>query len=382
MRQKKQANLSTEIFLLLVQGSLRSIPFNAILAILLGIDFIYNQVPVRLVVLWLIFFSGLILIRWLVCRFLIKKEYYLQKYTRAFAVFYLFAFLMGITWGLSYFIFLPYFTSSDEALFIVVLGGLAAGSIASMSMCMPAYYAYVIPMFVPLIIYNVYLWRFHNAILAIMYALFLLMIFLTAQFNSRLLLMTSKLNKEKDQLIEELTETNLKLQESIAEVRTMSITDSLTNIFNRRYFDMILSKELSRAKRGNYDINLVFIDIDNFKWINDNFGHPSGDEFLIYVAEILRSLIRRASDIIFRLGGDEFAAILSMPTSDVVLYCSRIQSAFDKNNKYKNVTLSMGILALKPSHVTDYQSIINAADHSLYEAKKSGKNKNIFNALE
>ncbi|RUR09237.1 diguanylate cyclase [Legionella sp. km772] len=247
---------------------------------------------------------------------------------------------------------------------------------------MPAYYAYVFPMFLPLILYNLYLMQVNNLILALMYALFLLMVFLVAQFNARLLLMTSKLNKEKDQLIEQLTETNLKLSRSIEEVRTMSITDSLTNIFNRRYFDMILGKELSRAKRGNYDINLVFIDIDNFKWINDNFGHPSGDEFLIYVADILNSLIRRASDIIFRLGGDEFAVILSMPSNEVAVFCSRIQAAFDKNNKYKNVTLSMGIVALKPSHVTDSQSIISAADHSLYEAKKSGKNKIILNSLE
>ncbi|WP_233586602.1 GGDEF domain-containing protein [Legionella sp. km772] len=289
---------------------------------------------------------------------------------------------MGATWGLSYFIFLPYFNGITDSLYILVLGGLAAGSIASMSMCMPAYYAYVFPMFLPLILYNLYLMQVNNLILALMYALFLLMVFLVAQFNARLLLMTSKLNKEKDQLIEQLTETNLKLSRSIEEVRTMSITDSLTNIFNRRYFDMILGKELSRAKRGNYDINLVFIDIDNFKWINDNFGHPSGDEFLIYVADILNSLIRRASDIIFRLGGDEFAVILSMPSNEVAVFCSRIQAAFDKNNKYKNVTLSMGIVALKPSHVTDSQSIISAADHSLYEAKKSGKNKIILNSLE
>ncbi|RUR12280.1 hypothetical protein [Legionella sp. km772] len=75
MRQEKHPNLSMEVFLLLVQGSLRSIPFNAVLALLLGVDFIYNRVPSRLVTLWLIFFSTLILIRWLVCSFLINSCY-------------------------------------------------------------------------------------------------------------------------------------------------------------------------------------------------------------------------------------------------------------------------------------------------------------------
>lgn len=382
MRQKKQASLNAEVFLLLVQGSLRSIPFNAIVAFILGLNFIYNQVPSRLVLSWLLFFGLLISVRWCVCRFLLTKKYYLSEYIKAFTIFYGFVLLTGATWGLSYFIFLSHIDAVTSDLYVLVLGGLATGSIASMSMCMSAYYAYVIPMFAPIIAYNISLMTSHNLLLALLYSLFLLMIFIAARFNARLILETYKLSNEKDRLIKQLTETNLKLNESIEEVRTMSITDSLTNIFNRRYFDMILGKELSRAKRGNYDINLVFIDIDNFKWINDNFGHPRGDEFLIYVADILQRLVRRSSDIIFRIGGDEFAVILSMPTNEVAVFCAKIQAEFDKNNKYDNVTLSMGIVTLKPSHVTDSQSIISAADHSLYEAKKSGKNKIILNSLE
>lgn len=374
MMQKKQSSFSIEIFLLLVEGALRSIPFNAAIALLLGLDFLYNKVPASLIALWLLAIISLVFIRWICCHLLIKSEYFRLKYRSSFTIFYVLTFLMGITWGGSYFIFLPYFNNTNEAVFIVVLGGLAAGALVSMSMCLPAYYAYVIPMFLPIIIYNFYLAEFDKIILAIMYLLFVLMVFLTAKVNARLLSVTSKLNKEKDTLINQLMESNLKLEQSIKEARTLSITDALTGLFNRRYFDMVLSKELNRAKRGNYTVNLVFMDIDNFKYINDNFGHPCGDEFLIYVADALKSSIRRAGDFIFRLGGDEFAAILPMPAEEVVCFCSMVQERFNGQSKYKNVTLSMGIVSMLSSQISDYEFIIHAADHVLYQAKKSGKN--------
>ena len=377
MKQKQQSNLSAEVFLLLVEGALRSIPFNAALAMLLALDFIYNQISLQLVIIWLYLVVALSVTRWLCCKFLITKEYFRIEYRKAFAVFYIFTFLMGSAWSISYFVFLPYINLNTEAIFIVVLGGLSAGSLATMSMCLPAYYAFVVPMFLPIIAYNLFLGEFDKFVLALMYSLFVLMMFLAAQVNARLFLLTSKLNKEKDSLINQLTATNAKLGESIQEVRAMSVTDSLTNLFNRRYFDMTFSKELSRAKRGNYPINLVLIDIDNFKYVNDNFGHPIGDEFLIGLADLLRKSIRRAGDVLFRLGGDEFAIILPMPVKEVVSFCAHIQEAYNQDSRYENVTLSMGIISMLPSHISDLQSIITAADNALYKAKNSGKNKSV-----
>jgi diguanylate cyclase (GGDEF)-like protein len=381
MKHILQASLNIEVFSLLVQGALRSIPFNAALAVLLALDCLYNNLSANVVISWLLIIVALSIIRWVGCALLIRKEYFRLHYRLSFSLFYILNILMGGAWSVSYFIFTPYFNQVNEALFIVVLGGLAAGSLVTMSMCLPAYYAYIVPMFFPIIIYNFYLVNFDKFILGAMYSLFVLMIFLTAQVNSRLLMLTNKLNKEKDSLIEQLTQTNSKLELSIQEVREMSITDSLTNLFNRRYFDMIFSKELSRAKRGHYPINLVFMDIDNFKYINDSFGHPAGDQFLIYVAEVLRSMIRRASDVVFRLGGDEFAAILPMPVEEVNEFCMKIKDAFNQNNGYKNVTLSMGIISMPPTHISEYQSIITAADNALYQAKRAGKNKIIARSL-
>lgn len=381
MRKKKQSNRNIQAFSLLVRGVLHAIPFNAALAFLLGLDFIYSQVPQALVLTWLFAIISLSIIRWVSCFVLLKYEYFKTHYSVSFALFYFFTFLMGASWAGSYFVFLPYLSAGYEGIFIVVLGGLAAGAMASMSISVSVYSVYILSMFVPLIAYNFYLAGFDKTILAIMYLLFLTILFLNAKANARLLLMTSKLSKEKDKLIDELKETNLRLEQSIEEVRAMSITDSLTDLFNRRYFDMVFSKELSRAKRGGYTVNLIFMDIDNFKSVNDTYGHPAGDELLIYLADTLRKIIRRASDTLFRLGGDEFAAIVSMPAADVPPFCAIVQDAFNKSNKYEQTSLSIGIISMPPTQLFDYDSIITEADNLLYQAKKSGKNKIVSKIL-
>lgn len=375
MKQKNQSSLEKEGFLLLLEGSLSSILFNIVLALLLGIDFFYNQVPLLLIGIW---FSVVLLLsvgRWLNSLFTIKNKSYITNPKTSLIRFLTLTFLMGLTWGSSYFIFLPYINPMHETIFMLILGGMSAGAIASLSIYLPAYYAYVSPMILPIIIYNFYLFQVDRSVLATIYLLFMVMVFLTARTSSHLLYIALRLGREKDVLINELTLMNLKLEKSVEEVRTMSITDSLTGLFNRRYFDMIFSNELGRAKRDKYPISLVFIDIDNFKYINDTFGHPTGDEFLIYVANSLKESLKRANDMLFRLGGDEFAAILAnMPVDDVVNFCALIQDLFNKKNRYKNVTLSMGIICISSIKTVDQQSIVTAADKILYQAKQAGKN--------
>ncbi|HHT9889751.1 TPA: GGDEF domain-containing protein [Legionella pneumophila] len=248
---------------------------------------------------------------------------------------------------MSYFIFSPYLNDTSEFIFVFILGGLSTGAIASLSIYLPAYYAYVLPMNFPIIAYNLYLFQFDKAIFAVMYSLFLIIVLLTARLNSKLL----------------------------SKVRVLSITDSLTGLFNRRHFDVVFRNELSRAKRNKYPISLVFIDIDNFKYINDTFGHSVGDSFLIHVSNILKQTLRRSSDSLFRIGGDEYAAILiNMPPSEAITVCALLQEQFNKKNQYKNVSLSMGVISIDSIRVIDQQSAITAADKTLYQAKKAGKN--------
>ena len=375
MALKKESSLATEAYLLLFEGSLSSIPFNGLAAAFIGIDFIYNQVPVKIVSIWFCLIFSISVGRWIYSKIVIKKGYGTINPSTSLGIFLFFTGLMGVAWGGSYIFYFPYLNGTLEEVFIIVLGGLSAGAVASLAIYLPAYYCFVFPMYFPVIAYNLYLFAYDRVLLALMCTLFIAMILMAARISSRLLHTNIRLGNEKDVLINELTLTNLKLEKSIDEVRTMSITDSLTGLFNRRYFDMIFNNELNRAKRDKYTVNLVFIDIDNFKSINDTFGHPAGDELLIYVGNLLKQSLRRPNDTVFRLGGDEFAAILANISSvDVLKFCAVIQQLFNQNNKYKNVTLSMGIICISSMNVMDTQAIITAADRILYQAKKAGKN--------
>lgn len=348
MHQQQRSSLELEAFLSLLESSLRTIPFNILAVIVLALGFIYiNEVPIKLVIICFFLISILSVTRWVTSKIIISKELYNIKRNQSLIVFLQLNFFMGLSWSLSYFIFVPYLNNTNELIFILILGGLSTGAIASLSIYLPAYYAYVLPMNLPIIAYNLYLFQFDKIVLALIYSLFLIIMLLTARLNSKLLF----------------------------KVRTLSITDSLTGLYNRRHFEMVLSNELSRAKRNNHPISLVFIDIDNFKYINDTFGHSVGDDCLIQVAKILKQTLRRSSDSMFRIGGDEYAAILiNMPPNEVTEFCVAIQEHFNKKNQYKNISLSMGVISIGSLQVIDKQSVITAADKTLYQAKKAGKN--------
>ena len=154
MKLKDQSSLETKGFLLLLKGSLSSIPFNVVLATILGVDFIFNQVPVMVVGFWLAAIFLVSSVRWFNSHVVIKQEYYLTRFNASLWCFLSLTFLMGLVWGASYFIFLPYVNHLHEAIIMLVLGGMSAGAIASLSVYLPAYFAYVLPMFLPVIIYN------------------------------------------------------------------------------------------------------------------------------------------------------------------------------------------------------------------------------------
>lgn len=377
-----QPHLHDESVVLLFESSLKSIPFNVILALFMTASLLYNKVPLILVSSW---FAAVVIVaamRLAYSKYVIRHGYEKTKIKQQLALFLVMTILTGLVWSACYFIFRSHINGVHEAIVMLVLGGMSAGAIASLSVYLPAYYAYILPMFLPIIVYNAYSMEFDRIILATMYLLFVTMLMITAKINSRLLHKTFELSEEKDALIKELTVSNHKLEKSIEEIKLMSITDSLTGLYNRRYFDSTLKNEISRAKRNSQTLNLILIDVDNFKYINDTFGHPYGDNFLVYVAESLKHSVRRSSDIVFRLGGDEFAAVLSnMPPEDAISMCAYIQNQFSSNNKHHNVTLSMSIVSILSNYSSAIENIISTADQALYQAKENGKNQIVSRQL-
>lgn len=380
-------NNQKQALILLYQHSLRSIPFNIILASILLLDLLYSGSSRLLIGIWYALLVVCSIFRWFYSKIKLTQALPLSSVQKEIYTFMLFTALTGFIWGGCYFIFQA--NHMQELIIILVLGGMAAGALASLSVYLPAYYAYILPMFLPLIIYNFFLLDLDRTIMASMFCLFILMLIVSAKLNYGLMLQNFKLEKEKDWLIKKLSVTNSDLEDSnekllhsIEEVRTISITDALTGLYNRRHFNATLHHELERAKRNQHKLNLVLIDIDNFKYVNDTFGHPYGDEFLINIANCLKNCLRRSNDTLFRIGGDEFAAILTHISLEEATYiCNEVQQQFKKDIEQDKVSLSIGIISIAPNYGTDIKHIIARADEALYEAKRKGKNQVAFICL-
>jgi diguanylate cyclase (GGDEF)-like protein len=165
------------------------------------------------------------------------------------------------------------------------------------------------------------------------------------------------------------------LKTSLEQERQVARTDFLTRAVNRRQFFELAESEINRARRYNHPFTAVYIDIDNFKVINDTFGHDVGDELLLHVVATIKDQIR-TSDIIARLGGDEFMIFFPETGADMAM------AAIDKVRRVlllamaKNnwpVTFSFGMVTFAtPPWSVDH--MIKVTDDLMYEGKKSGKN--------
>ena len=162
-------------------------------------------------------------------------------------------------------------------------------------------------------------------------------------------------------------------------LHALAHTDAITGMGNRHAFNERLASEIERARALGRRVALVYIDLDNFKTLNDTFGHAAGDGLLRQVARRLQSVVR-ASDAISRLGGDEFALILRLDMDDAALqnYGQRIvgvfQPTFTEVGQQVTVTCSAGI-ATFPDDAADMDSLVSNADTAMYRAKDMGKNR-------
>ena len=160
----------------------------------------------------------------------------------------------------------------------------------------------------------------------------------------------------------------------------LSMRDPLTGLFNRRYLDETLEREMQRARRENATVGVIVLDLDHFKRLNDTYGHDAGDHVLARTGEMLRHL-SRGSDIACRLGGEEFALILPGATlATAAERAEAIRSLFASTpfeydgKRIPPLTLSAGVAALVPG-AGDWAQSLHQADRALYAAKQSGRNR-------
>jgi diguanylate cyclase (GGDEF)-like protein len=196
-----------------------------------------------------------------------------------------------------------------------------------------------------------------------------------ARINRRLSATESRLREANIALNENLTE----IRELHQRLRDQAIRDPLTGLFNRRYLDETLERELARAKREGYPISLCMIDLDHFKHVNDTYGHPAGDEVLKALSALLQAHAREG-DIPCRYGGEEFILVSPhMPLDAARQRCEEWRRAFAEHKTLHGhleigVTLSVG-LATFPEHAASADDLIQCADQALYRAKAAGRNR-------
>jgi diguanylate cyclase (GGDEF)-like protein len=156
--------------------------------------------------------------------------------------------------------------------------------------------------------------------------------------------------------------------------------DALTGLFNRRAFENKAEEEFERAKRYHHHLSLLILDIDNFKIINDTYGHHGGDAALIRISESLREKTRQ-SDFPCRYGGEEFVLILPETDQESALQvASKVHeeirsSTFGTPNRPFALTVSVGLSSTSTKHYSDWRQMLEDADQALYGAKNSGKDR-------
>lgn len=168
-----------------------------------------------------------------------------------------------------------------------------------------------------------------------------------------------------------------------AQLRELSIRDHLTNLFNRRYMEETLEREVERARRKKGSLGVIMLDIDNFKNMNDTLGHAAGDVLFQELGTLLNSQVRSA-DIACRYGGDEFVLILPEASQDVTL--ERAEHLREKvkhlHVEYEGcmleaITVSLGV-AVFPDHGSTGEALLRSADDALYRAKYEGRDRVIM----
>jgi len=186
----------------------------------------------------------------------------------------------------------------------------------------------------------------------------------------------SLLNNELSGLSRELAQKNRELEKANRKIRELSRTDSLTGLANRRYFQERYEQAFNLARRHKSPLSVAMLDLDNFKYVNDTFGHDAGDSVLKQFGQLLRQNCRH-EDFAARFGGEEFIMYLSHTAAEQALeLAERLRQVVAQTDMLENrhrINVSIGLSGI--SKADSPEALINRADQALYAAKEAGRNR-------
>lgn len=407
-RDKLQLVKGKEIEILYDQGKVSILAAQS--AALVFIFAMWGHAASAILLPWIIFFSLLNIGRYMMVRAYFKAGNRSDNYIVWNTRYLIGTALSGLLWGIFALLTLPVEDRGYTALTILVITGLAGGSIGTYAISRPAYLAYATTSLLPLGI--ILLIQKEAALQTFGVLVFIYYVFLSAsmfrinkmlkqvvnlQFDNIELL--RQLEKEKEiiadmnQTLEldiehhidnekELLNAKIKAEGLADNLSRLSVQDALTGIYNRRGFDDFLSNAWARAVRNEKPVSLMLCDVDYFKKYNDFYGHPEGDEVLKSIAHTIESRSRKGSDLVARYGGEEFAIVLPDTDLDVALIVAeKVRSAIqsleiphEKSSVNDYVTISLGVVCVSPTRDMDSSALVKQADQALYSAKEAGRN--------
>ena len=188
--------------------------------------------------------------------------------------------------------------------------------------------------------------------------------------------------QRRGQIVESLVEERTReLRDANQRLSSLSVTDPLTGLANRRALDDYLGHEWQRAARDQSPISVLLFDVDHFKRLNDTWGHQIGDQCLRELAAIMTSHFKRPADLVARYGGEEFAVVLPNTDINVLEQANRFREALAAHRidigggETVQMTISGGLATLVPTATQSPRDLLKLADQALYEAKGSGRNR-------
>ncbi len=220
---------------------------------------------------------------------------------------------------------------------------------------------------------NLYTYVVPSVLVSILVAMIVL--FMRSILNRNFILLSG--------LNEQLVIRNKEITALNTDLENLTITDALTALYNRRYFDSQYENEWNRAFRDHKIISVMIVDIDYFKKYNDRYGHPEGDKCLKQVASILSSTFSRSNEFVSRFGGEEFIAVINDNKKACEEIAKQIHAALaalyiehDQSDKGR-VTVSIGIASAVPDQNSRRSDVVKKADEALYQAKLQGRNQTV-----
>lgn len=339
---------------------------HSMFAMLMAV-YLWSQIPFWQFTIWLalVFFGGIW--QWILSQRYIKqvsttvKANHLSQFTMA-------SLTAGLGFGMTA-LLLPYLPFETRLFVVLMLSAVAASELLKLSAYPSIYAAFLFGLTVPLLLVLSFIDDSHIDLKIIpMIALMVIVLYYSAIQRRRDLT---------DDLI-----SRFGLENEVGE-------DQLTQIANRRRFDMTFEQTWAQARRSQFPISLVMIDIDFFKQFNDHYGHPAGDKCLQDVARALANSALRATDLVARYGGEEFVVLLNQTTRDDAF---KIAESMRKNVEALKiehiaaatgyVTISMGGVTVLPTHYKGTTPPLKLADKALYKSKESGRNRVTWHKVE